>query len=123
MSAFACNPRRRKVLLAGGSLLMLAPIVHRARAAEGVGIDMAGTTSCAQGWSRPRGLRLGPGQAVRWVNGDAGNVHTVTAYHPDNGRPQRIPVQAASWNSGYLMPGADFVMVFDVPGVYDYFCI
>lgn len=123
MSAFACNPRRRKVLLAGGSLLMLAPIVHRARAAEGVVIDMAGTASGAHVWFRPRGVRLRPGQAVRWVNRDAGNVHTVTAYHPDNGKPQRIPVQAASWNSGYLMPETDFVMVFDVPGVYDYFCI
>src|SRR5690606_42039096 len=53
--------------------------------------SMAGTSTGSEVWFRPRGLRLRPGQAVRWVNRDAGNVHTATAYHPDNGKPLRMP--------------------------------
>lgn len=71
----------------------------------------------------PVGLWLEPGMLVRWING--AGVHTVTAYHPDNGnRALRIPQSAQPWDSGHLMePGAIFERRFTVPGVYDYFCI
>lgn len=71
----------------------------------------------------PVGLFVEPGTRVIWENGSG--VHTVTAYHPDNGnRPLRIPAAAEPWDSGYLMqPGEAFGRRFTVPGVYDYFCI
>lgn len=71
----------------------------------------------------PVGLRVEPGALVTWENGSG--VHTVTAYHPENGgRPRRIPEGAEPWDSGYLMTvGETFSRRFVVPGVYDYFCI
>jgi hypothetical protein len=59
---------------------------------------------------------------VRWVN--QANVHTSTAYHPDNvGHALRIPEAAEPWDSGYLVePGDRFEVTLTVPGVYDYFC-
>ncbi|HUH41253.1 MAG TPA: plastocyanin/azurin family copper-binding protein, partial [Castellaniella sp.] len=98
-------------------------LLRKATAADEVEIALSGTTSGSEVWFRPRGLLIRPGQTVRWVNRDKGNVHTSTAYHPDNGKPLRIPQGAASWNSDYLMPGESFAMTFDTPGVYDYFCI
>src|SRR5690606_8912691 len=71
----------------------------------------------------PRGLHIQPGQSVRWINTDVGNVHTITAYHPNNRKPQRIPTDAVAWDSGYLLPDASFTIAFTTPGIYDYFCI
>lgn len=123
MKPCVLDPRRRLLLTAGGGLLVSAAFLRRATAADEITISMAGTSSGSHVWFRPRGVLIRPGQAVRWINSDVGNVHTVTAYHPENHKPLRIPAQASSWNSNYLMPDASFVMVFDVPGVYDYFCI
>lgn len=124
MKAFAFDPRRRLLLSAGGGLLLSATLLRQADAAGGeVEIAMSGTSSGSEVWFRPRGLLIRPGQTVRWVNQDTGNVHTATAYHPDNGKALRIPSGANSWNSDYLMPGKSFAITFDVPGVYDYFCI
>ena len=120
---FAHTPRRRLLLLAGGGLLASASLPHKAFAADEVEIALSGTANGSEVWFRPRGLLIRPGQTVRWVNKDTGNVHTTTAYHPRNGKPQRIPQEANSWNSDYLMPGESFAMTFNVPGVYDYFCI
>lgn len=118
------DPRRRLLLAAGAGLLLPAVARRPATAAAGpIEIGMAGTPNGSHVWFRPRGLLIQPGQTVRWINQEAGNVHTVTAYHPDNGKAKRIPDQARAWNSGYLMPGATFEMTFDTPGVYDYFCI
>ena len=53
----------------------------------------------------PIGLKVAPGTTVRWVV--EANVHTTTAYHPDNDRhPLRIPEGAKPWDSDYLVdPG------------------
>jgi len=124
MSALAHDPRRRLLLSAGAGLLIPAAWAARVRTAGGpIEIAMSGTATGSETWFRPRGLLIQPGQAVRWVNKDQGNVHTSTAYHPDNGKPRRVPPDAKSWNSDYLLPGQSFVMVFDVPGVYDFFCM
>ena len=124
MKVFAFDPRRRLLLSAGGGLLLTAALPPPAAAAGGeVEIAMSGTANGSEVWFRPRGLLIQPGQTVRWVNRDAGNVHTATAYHPDNGKVLRIPQGAKSWNSDYLMPGESFTQVFTVPGVYDYFCL
>lgn len=124
MSARRLEPGRRRLLWAGGGLLAAAWLTGaHAHAAGEIELALAGTANGAAVWFRPRGLLIQPGQAVRWVNRDQGNVHTTTAYHPDNGKPLRIPRGAKSWNSDYLMPGQSFVTVFEVPGVYDCFCI
>jgi plastocyanin len=119
------NEQRRLLLLAGGSLLLtaLAP-PRRGRTQDVMDIVLSGTANGANVWFRPRGLLVRRGQTVRWVNGDAGNVHTSTAYHPGNaGKPLRIPHGAPPWNSDYLLPGQSFSVTFDIPGVYDYFCV
>lgn len=123
MTTFNHDPRRRLLLSAGGGLLLSAVLLQRAHATDEIEIALSGTPSGSDVWFRPRGLLIQPGQAVRWVNREAGNVHTTTAYHPDNGKPLRIPKDATAWNSDYLLPNESFAMVFEKPGVYDYFCI
>ena len=62
------------------------------------------------------------GGTVTWTN--ESGAHTVTAYHPNFDKPQRIPLVAESWNSGMVSePGRTFEYTFDEAGVYDYFCI
>lgn len=119
------NERRRLLLRASGGLLLTALIPPgRGQAQDVVEVLLSGTANGASVWFRPRGLLVRRGQTVRWVNGDAGNVHTSTAYHPDNaGKPLRIPRGAPPWDSGYLLPGQSYSVTFDTPGVYDYFCV
>jgi plastocyanin len=75
----------------------------------------------------PVGLRIQPGDTVRWIQVDG--YHSITAYHPANGdRELRIPERAQPWNSDVLLAeypakGSTFEHTFTVPGVYDYLCI
>lgn len=116
---------RRRMLGMGGGLvaaLSLAPLAGRG--ADAVEIVMDGRRDGSRVWFDPVGLRIAPGQTVRWVNRDAGNAHTATAYHPDNGgRPRRIPDGVPPWDSDYLLPGETFAVTLEMPGVYDYFCV
>ncbi|HOL38252.1 MAG TPA: plastocyanin/azurin family copper-binding protein [Rubrivivax sp.] len=116
-------PARRLWLAAGGGLVLAAALARGAHAADEVEIAMSGTRDGSDVWFRPRGLRIRPGQTVRWVNRDVANVHTTTAYHPANKKALRIPSAAKPWDSKYLMPGESFAVTFDVPGVYDFFCL
>jgi plastocyanin len=77
----------------------------------------------SQVWFDPIGLYVEPGTTVRWIVRD--NVHTTTAYHPDNDRHSlRIPEGATPWDSGFLVnPGDHFDVRLTVPGVYDYYCM
>lgn len=115
---------RRRVLAAGGGFvaaLALAPAA--AGADDPVEIAMAGRSDGSHVWFDPVGLLVAPGQTIRWINGDAGNAHTATAYHPANGgRPRRIPEAAPAWDSGYLLPGEAFAVTLTAVGVYDYYC-
>jgi|SRR5690625_612945 len=117
------NPRRRQLLAAGGGLLLFATVTRYAQGQEMVEIEMSGSTSGSHVWFTPKGLLVPNGTTVRWNNTDKGNSHTITAYHPDNNKPNRIPAGAESWDSGYIMPGDAFEHHFTVDGVYDYFCI
>ena len=107
---------------------MLAALVlprgSRAAPSDAVEIAMKSDPDGAHVWFDPIGLLIRPGQTVRWINGGNGNVHTATAYHPDNGnRALRIPEAAAPWDSGYLVnPGDRFEVTLTVEGTYDYFC-
>jgi len=117
------NPQRRTLLVAGGGLLVLAATTKYACAKDVIEIEMSGSSSGSHVWFKPRGLLIPKGTTVRWINSDKGNSHTITAYHPDNGKSNRIPNAADPWDSGYIMPGNDYEHTFDVEGVYDYFCI
>ncbi len=116
---------RRAVLgaaaLALGGLVARPPLLR----AEGKILEvlMRSDESGAHVWFEPNGLLVEPGQTVRWVV--QSNVHTTTAYAPQNGdHSLRIPEGAAPWNSGFLVnPGDHFDVTFRVEGVYDYFCL
>ncbi|WP_262030100.1 plastocyanin/azurin family copper-binding protein [Microvirga sp. Mcv34] len=85
---------------------------------------MQGNADGSQVWFNPIGLRIKPGQTIRWVNLDPGNSHTATAYHPKNfERPLRIPEGAEPWNSDYLLPNESFSVTLKDEGVYDFFCV
>jgi plastocyanin len=115
---------RRSVLRIGGVLLAGLTKPRLALAGEPIEIRMLGNTDGSHVWFDPVGLRVEPGQTVRWVNLDPGNSHTATAYHPKNfERPQRIPEGAEPWNSDYLLPNESFAVTLTVEGVYDFFCI
>lgn len=116
--------RRRMLGMGGGLVAALSLAPFAARSGDAVEIVMAGRRDGSRVWFDPVGLRIAPGQTVRWVNRDAGNAHTATAYHPANGdRPRRIPDGAPPWDSDYLLPGETFAITLEEPGVYDYFCV
>jgi len=85
-------------------------------------IEMRSDALGSRVWFDPIGLYVEPGTTVRWIVRE--NVHTTTAYHPNNDRHSlRIPDGAAPWDSGFLVkPGAGFDVTLTVPGVYDYYC-
>jgi len=101
---------RRWILRTGGGLtaaLLFGP--RTARAADPIEIVMGGRPDGSHVWFDPVGLHIDPGQTVRWINRDAGNSHTATAYHPDNfGRPRRIPSAANPWDSDYCCQASLF---------------
>jgi plastocyanin len=117
---------RRHVLGIGG-VILAAPLSGRAAlagASAEIEIRIQGNSDGSQVWFDPTGIRIQPGQTIRWINLDPGNSHTTTAYHPQNfERPLRIPERAAPWNSDYLLPNESFAITFMVEGIYDYFCI
>lgn len=94
----------------------------RAAASPRVDIHLRSTADGGRVWFDPIGVWIERGTIVRWVI--ESNVHTTTAYHPDNDdHPLRIPERALPWDSGYLIrPGDSFEVTFTEPGVYDYYC-
>jgi plastocyanin len=86
-------------------------------------IEMRSDALGSRVWFDPIGLYVEPGATVRWIVRE--NVHTTTAYHPQNDHhPLRIPESAVAWDSGFLVhPGDHFEVTLTVPGVYDYYCM
>jgi plastocyanin len=73
----------------------------------------------------PPGLSVQLGERVVWVlkENAQGDGHTVTAYHPSQDRPLRIPPGAPPWNSGLMTQiGQSYSYLFSLTGIYDYFC-
>lgn len=85
-------------------------------------IEMRSDAGGSRVWFDPIGLYVVPDTTIRWITRE--NVHTATAYHPDNDRhPLRMPQRAAPWDSGFLInPGDHFDVTLTEPGVYDYYC-
>lgn len=110
-------------LVAAAAPALLLPAARAHGTAATVEIRMRSSADGGRAWFDPLGLLIAPGTLVRWVV--EANVHTATAYHPANGgRSLRMPPQALPWDSGYLVePGESFTLAFEVPGVYDYFCL
>lgn len=83
-------------------------------------------TPAGQTYFDPAGIRIAPGDTVRWVQ--MSGFHSTTAYAPVNANHElRIPAAAKPWDSDILLAdhpkkGSTFEHVFTVPGVYDYFC-
>lgn len=69
----------------------------------------------------PAIVKINPDDVIRFVNHEG--LHTVTAYHPDNRRPQRIPDSAESFDSGPLKPGDIWDLKINDAGIYDYYCL
>lgn len=68
----------------------------------------------------PSHLEINPGDVIRFQVQEG--IHTVTAYHPDNRRAQRIPEKAESFDSGPLQTGSVWFLQLKKEGVYNYFC-
>ena len=107
--------------LAGAALLACAGTATAATVEVKLVQTPAGNT-----YFDPAGIRIAPGDTVRWIQ--ISGFHSVTAYHPRNDNHElRIPESAEPWDSDILLAdypkrGATFEHVFTVPGVYDYFC-
>lgn len=114
---------RREALARGGALAALAALPAAVRADGPVTVTMKGAGGGARVWFSPAGLAVAPGTTIRFVNEDAGNSHTATAYAPAiDGRQLRIPPDAAPWDSDYLLPGETFEVTLTALGVHDYYC-
>ncbi|QQO45333.1 MULTISPECIES: plastocyanin/azurin family copper-binding protein [unclassified Paracoccus (in: a-proteobacteria)] len=115
---------RRKLIIGGAAMLLAAQVRPRLAIAAGpLPVEMKGTPRGEQVWFVPVGLAVTPGATIRFVNRDAGNSHTATAYHPDIlDRPRRIPDAARPWDSDLLLPGEEFEVTLTAPGVYDLYC-
>jgi plastocyanin len=113
-------PTRRTFLTAGGLALASLAAPRRARAAGVVEITMRSTARGEEAWFEPIGVRIEPGQTVRWIMASPGNPHTTTAYHPRNANHSlRIPEAAAPWDSGFLVNPRDaFEVTLTVEGVW-----
>lgn len=60
-----------------------------------------------------------PGATVQWGLASQCRQQSI-AYHPDNGRPLRMPEDATPWESPVMQGTGNFTHRFEVPGVYDW---
>ena len=73
-----------------------------------------------QFYFEPAGLYVEPGDTVRFLAESP--HHTVTAYHPLQGKPQRVPDGVEPFSSPMVPVGESWEYTFEVPGVYDVWC-
>lgn len=69
---------------------------------------------------QPVGLFIATGDIVRF--NAVSPHHTVTAYHPLHGKPQRVPEGVEPFSSPVIPLGDSWEHTFTVPGVYDLWC-
>ncbi|MDZ7689626.1 MAG: plastocyanin/azurin family copper-binding protein [Balneolaceae bacterium] len=82
-------------------------------------VEIKGTVTDAR--FVPAVVKVQPGDVIQFEVREG--LHTVTAYHPENRRPLRIPKAATPFDSGLLKPGEIWFLSIDAEGVYDYFCL
>jgi len=82
-------------------------------------VEVKGTDADAR--FDPVVVELDPGDVIQFVVREG--LHTVTAYHPKNRRPQRIPASAKPFDSGLMERGDQWYLTISEEGVYDYFCL
>jgi len=87
--------------------------------ADTVTVEVKGTDTDAR--FDPVVVAVNPGDVIQFVVREG--LHTVTAYHPENRRPQRIPASANPFNSGLLKEGDTWMLQVFEEGMYDYFCM
>jgi plastocyanin len=84
-----------------------------------VTVEVKGTDSDAR--FDPVVVKIKPGDVIQFLVREG--LHTVTAYHPENRRPKRIPHSAQSFDSGLMEQGDQWFLTISKKGVYDYFCL
>jgi plastocyanin len=111
--------------MTGGLALATLAAPSFARSGRAVEIQMVSSPRGEHVSFDPIGVRIEPGQTVRWIMASPGNPHTTTAYHPRNANHSlRIPEAALPWDSGFLVnPRDTFDVTLTAEGVYDYFCL
>lgn len=82
-------------------------------------VEIKGTDTDAR--FEPAVVNINPGDVIRFVVREG--LHTVTAYHPDNRRPLRMPESAKAFDSGLLKQDDTWALQIADAGVYDYFCL
>jgi plastocyanin len=107
---------RKIILIIFGWLISISAI---AAPPDTLVVKVMGTSDDAR--FEPVIIQVQPGDVIRFevVEG----LHTVTAYHPDNRRPLRIPNSASSFDSGMLNAGDRWSLLIEEQGVFDYFCL
>ncbi|MEO8848760.1 MAG: plastocyanin/azurin family copper-binding protein [Casimicrobiaceae bacterium] len=125
--ARVCEQRRLASLTGFCALLLLTMMMWAVSAtAHTFEVRAVMSKDGADVYFDPVGLRIQPGDTVRWVQ--VNGYHSIASYHPENGNHElRIPDGAQPWDSGILLAeypakGSVFEHTFTVPGVYDYFC-
>lgn len=122
----------RRTLLAAVGSGVTAALAGCFAGGEPTGDNAVGMTQVAY---RPDDLTVTPGTTVEFQN-TSSHSHTVTAYqdaYPDGAEywaSGGFDSEAAArddWNSsgqdGKLVPGSSYEHTFDVPGVYNYYCV
>lgn len=87
--------------------------------ADTLTVKILGTAEDAR--FEPAVVQIQPGDVIRFEVEEG--LHTVTAYHPDNRRPMRMPEEAEAFDSGPLTAGQSWMLKIEKEGVYDYFCL
>lgn len=84
-----------------------------------VTVEIRGTDTDAR--FDPVVVQVQPGDVIQFMVREG--LHTVTAYHPDNRRPLRMPESSDPFDSGMLEQGDTWLLQVTAAGVYDYFCL
>jgi plastocyanin len=72
----------------------------------------------------PAKVTIKSGDTVKWIN-TGKTLHSVTLVPENAQNPANVsePKGAATFDSGFMPPGATFSYKFTVPGTYKYFCV